>query len=235
MQEEFRLNTPRHVAIIMDGNGRWAETQGLPRSKGHEAGASSVKEIVEECVRYGIKYLTLYSFSTENWMRPQEEINALMQLLLMKLASEVPELVKQGIRLNHLGRIDRFSPEVQAAIKDACDVTAKGETLTVSLALDYSGRSEIVQAVKNIIQSDVVIGDVDESFLQKYLYTNDLPDPDLLIRTAGEFRVSNFLLWQIAYSEIYIAESCWPDFDAAAFKSALDSFAKRNRTFGSLK
>ena len=235
MKDVTVQTAPSHIAIIMDGNGRWAETKGLPRSKGHEAGAISVKTIVEECVRHGIKYLTLYSFSTENWTRPQKEIDALMQLLLVKLASEVPELVKQGIRLNHIGRLDRFSPEVQSAINEACEVTGAGETLTVSLALDYSGRNELVEAVKNIVQSDAVIGDVDESFLQKHLYTKDLPDPDLLIRTAGEFRVSNFLLWQIAYSEIYIADCCWPDFDADEFKKAIESYAKRNRTFGALK
>ncbi len=226
---------PNHVAIIMDGNGRWAEAKGLPRSKGHEAGALSVKTIVEECVRHGVKHLTLYSFSTENWNRPQEEIDALMQLLLLKLATEVPELVKQGIRLKHIGRKDRFSKEVQEAIELACAMTADGETLTVSLALDYSGRSELVHAVKSMLAEGCSSESVTEESLASHLYTSDVPDPDLLIRTAGEFRVSNFLLWQIAYSEIYISECCWPEFGAEEFKLALESYGCRNRTYGTLK
>ncbi len=235
MKEETALTPPAHVAIIMDGNGRWAEAKGFPRAKGHEAGALSVKTIVEECVRHGVKFLTLYSFSTENWNRPQEEIDALMQLLLLKLASEVPELIKQGIRLKHIGRKDRFSEEVQAAIEEACNITENGTTLTVSLALDYSGRSELTHALSEIIDAGTPSEAVTSELIQKYLYTFDLPDPDLLIRTAGEFRVSNFLLWQIAYAEIYIADCCWPDFGADEFKQALESYAERNRTFGSLK
>ena len=235
MQDEIETTAPRHVAIIMDGNGRWAESKGLHRSKGHEAGASSVKTIVEECVRHGVKYLTLYSFSTENWNRPQEEIDALMQLLLLKLASEVPDLINQGIRLNHIGRIDRFSKEVQIAIAEACQATQEGKVLTVTLALDYSGRSELANVMRRIIDAGVGIESVNEKLIEEYLYTSDLPDPDLLIRTAGEYRVSNFLLWQIAYSEIFITECCWPDFDADEFKQALDDYSRRDRTFGALK
>lgn len=235
MQDATETTSPKHVAIIMDGNGRWAEAKGLPRSKGHEAGALSVKTIVEESVRHGVKFLTLYSFSTENWTRPQGEIDALMQLLLLKLASEVPELIKQGICLKHIGRKDRFSQEVQAAIDAACTATASGETLTVCLALDYSGRSELVNAVKKLVGGGIAAENLTEEAIQANLYTAGVPDPDLLIRTAGEFRISNFLLWQIAYSEIYIADCCWPDFGAVEFNQALESYSNRNRTFGSLK
>ena len=219
----------------MDGNGRWAESQNLPRSSGHEAGAIAVKKIVKHCVKLGIQNLTLYSFSSENWNRPQNEIDLLMQLLIAKLASEVPELVDQGIRLQHIGRIDRFPEDVQLAISSACKATEEGNVLTISLALDYSGRSEIVAAIKRIAESEIKISEIDEGIFEEYLYTAGAPDPDLLIRTAGEYRVSNFLLWQIAYSELYVTDVCWPDFDESELDKAIESYNGRIRTYGALK
>jgi undecaprenyl diphosphate synthase len=222
---------PVHIAIIMDGNGRWAEGRGLPRSAGHEAGALSVKKVVERCGELGVQYLTLYSFSTENWGRPQEEIDALMGLLVQKLSTEVPELIEKGVSLRHLGRRDRFAPEVLQALDEAIKATASGTRLTLYLALDYSGRSELLQAIGRLVQDGV---EANSENLEQRLFTRGVPDPDLLIRTAGEMRISNFLLWQIAYSEIYISEQCWPDFDSESLDVAIAEYASRKRTFGKI-
>ena len=222
---------PVHIAIIMDGNGRWAEGRGLPRSAGHEAGALSVKKVVERCGELGVQYLTLYSFSTENWGRPQEEIDALMGLLVQKLSTEVPELIEKGVSLRHLGRCDRFAPEVLQALDEAIKATASGTRLTLYLALDYSGRSELLQAIGRLVQDGV---EATSENLEQRLFTRGVPDPDLLIRTAGEMRISNFLLWQIAYSEIYISEQCWPDFDSESLDVAIAEYASRKRTFGKI-
>ncbi len=223
---------PKHIAVIMDGNGRWAESRGRKRSDGHIAGAKSVKKIVERCVELRIKYLTLYSFSTENWSRPQAEVDSLMELLLLQLASEVPELARNGIQLRHFGSRSNFSEEVLSAIDSACHETKDGNVLTLGLALDYSGRSELIHAIK-LLQQDEVKPTVET--IESRLYTAGIPNPDLLIRTAGEMRISNFLLWQIAYSEIYVTEECWPDFDEQSLDTALKSFAARNRKFGKVK
>jgi len=224
-------SVPTHIAIIMDGNGRWGESRGLPRSSGHEAGALSVKKVVERCGELGVNYLTLYSFSTENWARPQEEIDALMGLLVQKLVSEVPELLEKGVTLRHYGRRDRFAPEVLQALDEAIEATAQGRRLTLGLALDYSGRSELLHAMRQMREDDV---EVTEENLEERLFTACIPDPDLLIRTAGEIRISNFLLWQIAYSEIYVTQQCWPDFDSGSLDKAIEEFASRRRTFGTL-
>ncbi len=223
---------PVHIAIIMDGNGRWAEGRGLPRSAGHEAGALSVKKVVERCGELGVQYLTLYSFSTENWGRPQEEIDALMGLLVQKLSTEVPELIEKGVSLRHLGRRDRFAPEVLQALDEAIKATASGTRLTLYLALDYSGRSELLQAIGRLVQDGV---EANSENLEQRLFTRGVPDPDLLIRTAGEMRISNFLLWQIAYSEIYVSEQCWPDFDSESLDVAIAEYTNRKRTFGKIK
>ena len=223
---------PVHIAIIMDGNGRWAEGRGLPRSAGHEAGALSVKKVVERCGELGVQSLTLYSFSTENWGRPQEEIDALMGLLVQKLSTEVPELIEKGVSLRHLGRRDRFAPEVLQALDEAIKATASGTRLTLYLALDYSGRSELLQAIGRLVQDGV---EANSENLEQRLFTRGVPDPDLLIRTAGEMRISNFLLWQIAYSEIYISEQCWPDFDSESLDVAIAEYTNRKRTFGKIK
>jgi len=222
----------QHIAIIMDGNGRWAKSLNLPRSAGHEAGALSVKKIVQRCVELGVQYLTLYSFSTENWGRPQEEIESLMALLVQKLVTEVPELVEKGVSLRHYGRRDRFAPEVMHALDEAIVSTAQGTRLTLGLALDYSGRSELLHAITRLVQDDVAIT---EENIEKRLYTSGVPDPDLLIRTAGEMRISNFLLWQIAYSEIYVTDQCWPDFDGNSLDVAIAQYERRKRTFGIIK
>ncbi len=223
---------PVHIAIIMDGNGRWAEGRGLPRSAGHEAGALSVKKVVERCGELGVQYLTLYSFSTENWGRPQEEIDALMGLLVQKLSTEIPELIEKGVSLRHLGRRDRFAPEVLQALDEAIKATASGTRLTLYLALDYSGRSELLQAIGRLVQDGV---EANSENLEQRLFTRGVPDPDLLIRTAGEMRISNFLLWQIAYSEIYVSEQCWPDFDSESLDVAIAEYTNRKRTFGKIK
>jgi undecaprenyl diphosphate synthase len=222
---------PKHIAIIMDGNGRWAESRGLPRTAGHAAGALAVKKIVQRSGELGISYLTLYSFSTENWGRPQDEIEALMALLVQKLVSEVPELIEKSVCLRHYGRRDRFDPEVMDALDDAIEATKNGTRLTLGLALDYSGRSELLHAIKMLVEDEV---DVTQVNLEKRLFTSGIPDPDLLIRTAGEKRISNFLLWQIAYSEMYVTNQCWPDFDASSLDDAIAEFANRKRTFGKI-
>jgi len=226
------LQVPKHIAIIMDGNGRWAEAKEMSRSEGHVAGAKSVKKIVKRCVELGVKYLTLYSFSTENWTRPEDEIDALMELLILQLAGEVPELATQGIRIVHYGSRERFSQEVIDSIDEACEQTKHGSTLTIGLALDYSGRSELLQAVKRIIHDGA---EVTQEALESRMYTAGVPDPELLIRTAGEYRVSNFLLWQIAYTEIYVTSQCWPDFDETSLDAALEDYSNRTRKFGALK
>ncbi len=223
---------PRHIAIIMDGNGRWAQAKGMTRSQGHIAGAMSVKKIVQRCVELGVSYLTLYSFSTENWSRPEEEVGALMELLLLQLASEVPELTKQGIRLVHYGSRENFSEEVLAALDKANAETKGGELLQVGLALDYSGRSELLHAMRQIVRDGV---EVTQEALESRLFTAGVPDPDLLIRTAGEFRVSNFLLWQIAYTELYVTQQCWPDFDGDSLDEAIIEFTSRTRKYGAVK
>ena len=222
---------PKHIGIIMDGNGRWAESKGLSRSDGHAAGAKSVKKVVERCTQLGVKYLTLYSFSTENWVRPESEVDALMELLILQLVTEVPELVKQGIRIRHYGSRKKFSSEVLRAIDDACEATIDGETLTIGLALDYSGRSEILYAIEKLIKDG---SEITQENLESHLYTAGIPDPDLLIRTAGEYRVSNFLLWQIAYSEIFVTKECWPDFTGDSLDAAIVDYATRTRKYGAV-
>ena len=223
---------PRHIAIIMDGNGRWAQAKGMSRSQGHVEGAKSVKKIVQRCVELGVSYLTLYSFSTENWSRPEEEVGALMELLLLQLASEVPELTKQGIRLVHYGSRENFSADVLTALDKANTETEGGEVLQVGLALDYSGRSELLHAMRQIVCDGV---EVTQEALESRLFTAGVPDPDLLIRTAGEFRVSNFLLWQIAYTELHVTQQCWPDFDGDSLDEAILEFTSRTRKYGAVK
>lgn len=226
---------PNHVAIIMDGNGRWAESKGHERRAGHEAGAKTVSLVVQRCAELEIPFLTLYSFSTENWTRPSTEIDALMHLLVLQLTTEVDQLVENGIRLVHYGSRSRLSDDVLSALDQACDVTKGGNRLTLGLALDYSGRSELLHVMKKMVEGGVISEEIDEEAVQDLLYTAGIPDPDLLIRTAGELRVSNFLLWQIAYSEIYVTEKNWPAFDADDFDEALAAYSIRTRKYGSVK
>ncbi len=226
---------PNHVAIIMDGNGRWAESQGLDRAAGHEEGAKSVSRVVQRCAELGIQYLTLYSFSTENWNRPVAEIDALMQLLVLQLTTEVEQLIENGIRLVHYGCRSRLSESVLVALDSACNATSGGERLTLGLALDYSGRDELVHVMKQLAEDNIAASEIDERVVQQRLYTAGIPDPDLLIRSAGELRVSNFLLWQIAYSEIYVTNKLWPAVEASDIDEAFVAYSHRTRTYGSVK
>jgi undecaprenyl diphosphate synthase len=230
---------PRHVAIIMDGNGRWARQRGLPRIEGHRAGANSVREIVRVAGELGIEYLTLYAFSLENWNRPRAEVTALMHLLEFYLKQEVPELDKNNVRLAAIGRLHEMPLTAQQQLEHSIKSLSKNTGLTLVLALSYGGRAEIVDAVRSIAREmkagQLDIADIDESVISNHLYTRNIPDPDLLVRTSGEMRVSNFLLWQISYAEIYVTETLWPDFRKPQLIAALEDFSKRNRRFGRLQ
>ena len=221
---------PTHVAVIMDGNGRWAKKRGLPRTFGHRAGTENVKKIVRHCGEIGIKYLTVYAFSTENFKRPQDEVNALMKLLVEYFYKEIDELRENGVRLNVIGDTQCFSQEVQDAIKNGIEKTKDGKGLVFTIALAYGARDEIVRAVKKIVESGEK--NIDEKTISENLYTFDMPDPDLIIRTSGEQRLSNYLLYQAAYSEFYFTDVLWPDFDEKEFDKAMEEFEKRNRRYG---
>jgi undecaprenyl diphosphate synthase len=229
---------PRHIAIIMDGNGRWAKQQGLERIEGHMKGAETVRRMVEECCQLGIGQLTLYSFSSENWKRPQREVDFLMSLLKEYLIQERPEIMRQNIRFRVIGRRDVLPPEVIAEIEESEQISATNTGLILALAVNYGSRGEIVDAVK-AIATQVQAGqlqpnEIDEETIANALYTAGMVDPDLLIRTANEMRISNFLLWQISYSEIWVTPTYWPDFDREQFHQALRDFASRERRFGGL-
>ena len=226
---------PRHVAVIMDGNGRWAKKRNLPRVEGHRQGAKSVREIVETAARLGIDFLTLYAFSKENWKRPKNEVRTLWRLLEDYLKKEDKVLVKNRFRLLVIGQIDALSNTIQKELKRVIELTKNNDRMTIVLALNYGGRAEIVDAVKKIIKgNDFNIDSLDENTFSHHLYTAPIPDPDLLIRTSGEFRISNFLLWQIAYSEIWITSKLWPDFRKKDFLEALVEYQKRERRFGDI-
>lgn len=231
-----REGLPDHVAIIMDGNGRWAQQRGLPRIRGHEAGVESVRAVVEEAARLGLRQLTLYAFSSQNWGRPRAEVGALMRMLRHYLVAERENMMKNGIRLVAIGRRQGLPRAVCRELEATEKLTARNKGLTTCLALNYGGREEIVDAVRTIA-AEVAAGRlrpgrIDEALVASYLYTAGMPDPDLLIRTAGEMRVSNFLLWQISYAELYVTPVCWPDFRAEQFHEALRAYAQRRRTFG---
>lgn len=227
---------PRHLAIIMDGNGRWARARGLPRVKGHEAGAESVRTIVRACRRVGVEALTLYSFSTENWRRPATEVAALMALLKRYLFEERDELLDNGIRLKAIGQLDRLPRYVRVPLERVCRETAHNTGMTLSLALSYGGRDEIVEAARDLARKAAQGGlkpeAITEEMFGNHLSTAGLPDPDLLIRTSGEMRVSNFLLWQLAYAEFYVTQTAWPDFREEELATAFRSFGSRERRFG---
>jgi undecaprenyl diphosphate synthase len=225
-------NLPRHVAIIMDGNGRWAKARGVPRLMGHRAGRESVREAVKGCVALGVEVLTLYTFSTENWNRPRSEIKALMAILRQTLRSERRELRENNVRLRIIGRPGDLPPEVVAAIEETQDYLAECDGLLLNLALSYSGRAEIVDAVRRLVAEGPAATPLDEASFDRYLYTAGLPDPDLLIRTSGEMRLSNFMLWQLAYTELWITDTLWPDFRRRHLYQAVADFQGRERRFG---
>lgn len=229
-------NLPRHVAIIMDGNGRWAKLRGRARVFGHRQGAKAVRKVVESAARLGIQNLTLYAFSTENWNRPKREINTLMKLLINALKSELELMQKHNIQLNAIGHQSTLPEKVQKELQEVISATSKNNGLTLTLALSYGARQEIEHAVKNIchkVKNNIIsLENVDENIINKHLYTQNLPDVDLLIRTSGEVRISNFLLWQIAYAELYFTDELWPDFNEESLYKALADFQDRERRFG---
>jgi undecaprenyl diphosphate synthase len=230
--ENLEKNVPRHVAIIMDGNGRWAIARGLDVSEGHHAGFENIRRVVNDFAKRGVEYLTLYAFSTENWDRPETEVNGILDLAIAVIANEAQELHANGVRIKHLGRVDRLSPELRDQLEQAVEMTAGNTGLTLGIAFDYGGRAEIVQAVRRMVEETVSPGEVDEQKFSEFLYTSDMPDVDLLIRTGGDFRISNFLLWQTAYSEFYSSETWWPDFFGERIDEAFDAFNERKRRFG---
>ncbi len=230
---------PAHIAIIMDGNGRWARRRSLPRAAGHKAGIEPVRITVETCARMGIQALTLYAFSTENWKRPRPEVEMLWRLLRVYLRHELPELQRNGIRFTCMGRLDELSEHIRQELDSTIEATAKNTGMRLNLALNYSGRAELVDAVNAIVEEARSKGrlgalHIDEQTIASRLYTAGIPDPDLLIRTSGEMRVSNFLLWQIAYAELYVTETLWPDFRREDLLDALLDYQKRDRRFGGL-
>lgn len=227
---------PKHLAIIMDGNGRWAKQRGLLRALGHESGTKSVKKIIEACAKLGIENLTLYAFSTENWNRPKLEVEALMRVLVNSLKKELPTLQRNNIKMNAIGNLDQLPKVAQKELQEVIEKTAYNTKLTLTLALSYGSREEIVRAVKNIsdkVKNNIISVDkIDDSVINEHLYTHNLPDVDLLIRTSGEHRISNFLLWQIAYAELYFTDILWPDFKESDLYEAILSYQKRERRFG---
>jgi len=225
---------PQHVAIIMDGNGRWAKKRGLSRIEGHRAGTENIHRVAEIFAEYKIKYLTLFAFSTENWNRPSNEVKGILKILGDRLDPEIKRLHEKNIRVRHLGRLDALSPELQKKIKAAIELTRNNTGGTLTMAFDYGGRAEIVEAARRLLSDRIPTEEVTEDSFKKYLYAPDMPDPDLIIRTSGETRLSNFLLWQAAYSELYFTNVLWPDFNRAEIDKALADYKSRQRRFGSL-
>jgi undecaprenyl diphosphate synthase len=223
---------PQHVGIIMDGNGRWAKARGLPRSAGHRAGTENLRKVLRAAVEFGIEILTIYAFSTENWGRPVGEVRALLAILERVIDRELEELHEEGVQLRHLGRLDRIAPQLRRKILRAIEKTKDNQRLILNVAFDYGGRAELVRAIQHIIADGVPTEQVDDALVSRYLYTADLPDPDLIIRTSGEMRISNFLIWQGAYAEFYVPSILWPDFDKGELYKALESYNRRERRFG---
>lgn len=235
---ESGLLVPTHIAIIMDGNGRWAQARGLPRVEGHRRGAQSVRRISEACRELGVRYLTLYCFSHENWKRPKEELDFLMGLLKTYLVQERPTLIKNDIRLSIIGRREGIPPNVQVEMDRSLEASKDGKSLTLCLAINYGSRQEILDSVLKIVakvqSKELASDEINESVIADHLYTEGMPDPDLLIRTSGEMRISNFLLWQISYSELWITKKAWPEFDKSDLIQAIRDFQQRDRRFGGI-
>lgn len=223
---------PEHVAIIMDGNGRWARKRGLPRQAGHRAGAENLRRIINASVEFGIKVLTIYAFSTENWGRPKSEVRALMKIFARVLDQEIHDLHRQGVCLHHLGDLSAINPSLQEKVKDAIELTKDNHTLILNVAFNYGGRAEILHAVQQMLADKVAPAELSEELFSSYLFTKGLPDPDLVIRTSGELRISNFLIWQAAYSEYYPTPAYWPDFGREELYDAIIAFNQRERRYG---
>lgn len=230
--EEPLKQIPGHVAIIMDGNGRWAAARGLPRLAGHQAGTENLRRIITAAVEEGVRYLTLYAFSTENWGRPQDEVDGLMHILAEVIDRELNELHQQGVQLRHIGHLEEIDPLLQEKVRDAIAMTSRNTRLVLNLAFNYGGRDEIVCAIRQMIRDGLSPEQVTPECVSRYLFTSGVPDPDLIIRTSGELRISNFLIWQAAYSEWYITPTLWPDFDKSEFHQAIEAYSRRERRFG---
>jgi undecaprenyl diphosphate synthase len=225
---------PAHVAIIMDGNGRWAKQRGLSRMEGHEAGTENIRRILSRAAELGIRYLTLWAFSTENWRRPAEEVEGLMRILGSAIESETTELHKQGARLRHIGDLDALQPDLRQSVLEAIELTKDNSRIVLTLAFNYGGRQELINAISHMLRDGVDPDTVDESTVERYLYMPDLPDADLIVRTSGEWRLSNFLLWQSAFSELYFTPKFWPDFGPADLDEAVVDYSQRERRFGGI-
>lgn len=223
---------PTHIAIIMDGNGRWAASHGLPRLAGHKAGTENLRPVIRACVEFGVKYLTIYAFSTENWGRPKEEVDGLLNILADVIDRELEELHGEGVQLRHIGHLEALPPALREKVLRAIDLTRNNQKLVLSLAFNYGGRDEIVCAIRDMIQEGVHPDDVTQEKVSQHLFTAGMPDPDLIIRTSGEMRISNFLIWQAAYSELYITQTFWPDFDRNELRKALVEYSRRDRRYG---
>lgn len=223
---------PYHIAIIMDGNGRWAKSRGLPRLAGHRAGVENLRRILRACSEFGIKILTIYAFSTENWGRPEAEVRGLMNILETVIDRELKQLHANGVQLRHLGELDGLSEMLQNKVRQAVELTRNNDQLILNIAFNYGGRQDLLQAIRRIVQDGIPPDEINETLMDYYLYTAGQPDPDLVIRTAGEMRLSNFLLWQASYAEYYATPTYWPDFDRDELLKALVYFARRERRFG---
>jgi undecaprenyl diphosphate synthase len=233
-EKREQASKPRHVAIIMDGNGRWAKQRGLPRIAGHRAGVENIRRILSECVEQGIRYLTIYAFSTENWSRPSAEVEGLMRIFSEFLDRETNSLHEQGVQIRHLGSMQGVSPTLQRKTKAALDLTRDNQRITLSVAFNYGGRADVVEAVRAIVAAGVPPNAIDEQCISEHVSTRGLPDPDLIIRTSGEWRLSNFLIWQAAYSEYWVTPIYWPDFGPEQLRQAIHDYGQRERRFGGL-
>ena len=234
-EKEVPETNPRHIAIIMDGNGRWAISRGLPRLAGHKAGTENLRRVIEACIEFEIQYLTLYAFSTENWGRPEAEVRGLMRILEDVIDRELRELHEEGVQLRHIGHLDRIEPSLKKKVMDAIDLTKNNERLILNIAFNYGGRDEIIWAIRRMIESGVDPEAVDDELVGQYLFTAGVPDPDLIIRTSGELRGSNFLIWQGAYAEWYFTPTFWPDFGKEELGKAIAEFSQRDRRYGLVK
>ncbi len=233
------MKIPQHIAIIMDGNGRWAKKRGLPRIKGHEEGVEAADRVVNESLRLGVKYLTLFAFSTENWNRPKDEVEFIFHLVGDFFKKKIDSMIRKGVRIRVIGRKDNLPNWLLTTLNESEEKTKNGKNLTANIALNYGGRYDILQAVKKVATSykngEVTIDEITEDYFSKYLLTEDQPDPDLLIRTSGEYRISNYLLWQLAYAEFYFTDTLWPDFNANELNKAIQEYSNRDRRFGAIK